>query len=143
MNKLQLLQFLREHRLAVEATAFPNESVQAAIVGVAFTDELEIVFDCLESSRKVRNLRRNPKIAFAVGGWNPGDERTAQYEGVADEPRGEELDRLKAIYFGVFADGPARQSWPGLIYVRVRPVWSDTATSIRTHPGLWSSMRKR
>ena len=34
-----------------------------------------------------------------------------------------ELRRLQAAYFAVFPDGPARQAWPGLIYVRVRPTW--------------------
>jgi hypothetical protein len=54
---------------------------------------------------------------------NDGEERTAQYEGIADEPSGEELDRLKAVYYGVYPDGRDRLSWKGLIYVRVRPMW--------------------
>ena len=53
----------------------------------------------------------------------PGDERTVQYEGVADEPSGGELERLKQIYYAVYPDGPSRLSWPGLTYVRVRPRW--------------------
>jgi hypothetical protein len=62
-------------------------------------------------------------MAFVIGGLIPGDERTVQYEGVADEPTGAELSRLKQLYFERFVDGPARQSWKGLIYVRVRPTW--------------------
>ena len=46
-----------------------------------------------------------------------------QYEGLADEPSGVELERLTEIYYGVYPDGRARRSWPGLIYVRVRPTW--------------------
>jgi hypothetical protein len=44
-------------------------------------------------------------------------------EGVADEPAGAELERLKAAYYAVYPDGPSRTGWPGLIYVRVRPTW--------------------
>jgi hypothetical protein len=71
----------------------------------------------------MQNLRQNPKIAFVLGGTVEGDERTVQYEGIADEPTGSELERLQAIYFNRFPDGPLRQTWPGLVYVRVRPSW--------------------
>jgi hypothetical protein len=58
-----------------------------------------------------------------IGGTRDGDERTVQYEGTADEPSGAELERLLALYYERFPDGPARRSWPGLIYVRVKPIW--------------------
>jgi hypothetical protein len=34
-----------------------------------------------------------------IGGTASEDERSVQYEGVADEPHGAELDRLKPLYF--------------------------------------------
>jgi hypothetical protein len=45
------------------------------------------------------------------------------YEGIADEPAGAELERLKEFYFTRFPDGRERQSWRGLIYIRARPTW--------------------
>jgi hypothetical protein len=119
----RLLDFLRHHRLAVQASASLDGVPQAAVVGYAVTERLELVFDTIASTRKAQNLRQNPKLAFVVGGLKAGDERTVQYEGIADEPTGAELERLKAVYYGVFPDGPGRLSWPGLIYVRVRPAW--------------------
>ncbi len=119
----KLVAFLRQHRLAVEASVTPAQAPQAAVVGIAVTDRLEIVFDTVDSTRKARNLRSNPRVAFVIGGAADGEERTVQYEGIADEPSGEELERLKAIYYSVYPDGPSRLSWPGLIYVRVRPTW--------------------
>ena len=80
-------------------------------------------FDTLDSSRKAHNLRQNSRIALVIGGSNDGDERTVQYKGLADEPSGAELERLKQAYYAVYPDGPSRLSWPGLIYVRVRPTW--------------------
>ncbi len=68
-------------------------------------------------------MRQNPRLALVIGGLNAGDERTVQYEGVADEPSGAELERVKQMYYGVHPDGPSRLSWPGLTYVRVRPTW--------------------
>lgn len=123
MDALRLLEFLRRHRVAVEASVSAHGGAQAAVVGIAFTDRFEIVFDTLASSRKAQNLRRNPKVALVVGGLLPGEERTVQYEGIADEPSGADLERLKQTYYTVYPDGPSRLSWPGLIYVRVRPTW--------------------
>ena len=87
------------------------------------TDAFEIVFDTLSTSRKAENLRRNPAVAFVIGGTRATDERTVQYEGIADVPTGDELKRLQEIYFAVFPDGRDRLSWPGLIHIRVKPTW--------------------
>jgi len=122
-KKQEILEFLRVHRLAVQATASIDGRPQAAVVGYAITDNFEIVFDTLASTRKALNLRANPRLAFVIGGLKTADERTVQYEGIADEPTGAELERLKTAYYAVFPDGPSRLSWPGLIYVRVRPSW--------------------
>jgi general stress protein 26 len=118
-----LLDFMRLHRLAVQASVSAAGVPQAAMVGFAVTDQLEIVFDTLHTTRKAQNLRQNPHLALVIGGWVPDDERTVQYEGEADEPSGAELDRLKQVYYAAYPDGPGRASWPGLIYVRVRPRW--------------------
>ena len=123
MKPEDLLRFLKEHRLAVEASVSASLAAQAAVVGFAISDEFEIIFDTLDSTRKVPNLRQNPRLAFVVGGLLPGDERTAQYEGIADEPTGTERERLTEIYYGVYPEGRTRRSWPGLIYIRVRPTW--------------------
>ena len=123
MTARDLLDFLRQHRLAVEASVSASGDAQAAVVGIAVTDRFEIVFDTVSSTRKAANLRQNPKLALVIGGLLAGDERTVQYEGVADEPSGEELERLKQVYYEAYPDGPSRLSWPGLMYVRVRPTW--------------------
>lgn len=123
MNRAALLKFMREHRLAVQVSVSREGHPQAAVVGIAVTDEFEIVFDTLSSTRKATNLRQNSRLAFVIGGLIAGDERSVQYEGVADEPSGDELERLKSLYYTVYPDGPRRLSWSGLIYIRVRPVW--------------------
>jgi hypothetical protein len=123
MTKQELLAFLRSHKYAVQASVSTDLAPQAALVGFAVTEQLEIIFDTLESTRKVANLKANFRIALVIGGWLDGDERTVQYEGEADFPTGEELKRLKKVYFAAFPDGPARQAWPGIAYVRTKPLW--------------------
>ena len=123
MTPAELLRVMRRTRYAVEATVTVNSAPQAAVIGVAVTDAFEIVFDTIGASRKAQNLRVNRRVALVLGNCYDGDERTIQYEGLADEPRGEELDRLKSVYFDVFPDGRERQTWPGLTYFRVTPTW--------------------
>lgn len=120
MNRSELLSFLRRHRLCVQASVSPAGAPQAAVVGYGVSDHLEIVFDTLATTRKMSNLRQDPRVALVVG-WD--QEQTVQIEGVADEPKGSELARLQAFYFEAYPDGPERQAWTGITYVRVRPTW--------------------
>jgi general stress protein 26 len=124
MTRTELLAFMRGHRYAVQASVSGASAPQAAVVGIVVGDDLSVFFDTLGSSRKVRNLRRNRRIALVIGGVSGGrDERSVQFEGVADEPAGAELARLKERYFAAFPDGRERESWPDITYVRARPTW--------------------
>ncbi len=39
---------------------------QSALVGIAITPELEIIFDLVEKSRKFANIARDPRVALRV-----------------------------------------------------------------------------
>jgi len=45
---------------------------ESALVAIAVTEDLEIVFDTLDSTRKYRNLISNPKASVVVG-WEGED----------------------------------------------------------------------
>ena len=119
LSRSELVEYLRKRRYCVQASNSLDGQPQAAVVGFAVSDDLEIVFDTLASTRKYKNLRRDGRIALVVGVGE--DERTAQIEGVADEPAGAELERLKTVYFAAFPDGVERLKWEGITYFRVRP----------------------
>jgi Pyridoxamine 5'-phosphate oxidase len=123
ITRTDLLAFLRGHRYAVQGSTHATGAPQSAVVGIAVSDDFEIVFDTVDTSRKARNLRERPGIAFLIGGLAEGDERSVQYEGVADEPTRADRARLTELYYGVFPDGRERVTWPGLIYLRARPTW--------------------
>ena len=118
MTRSELYDFLRQNRLAVISTINP-ESPQAAVVGIAVTETLDIIFDTLSTSRKYANLRADPRVALVV--WDGAV--TVQYEGVADLPHSADLDACKKIYFEAWPDGPEREKWPDIAYVRVKPRW--------------------
>jgi len=123
MTRKDLLAFMRTEHYAVQASVSRTHAVQAAVVGIAVSDDFELVFDTLSDSRKATNLRANPSVAFVIGSTRDGTERTVQYEGVADTPSGDELRRVQETYFEVFPDGRDRLHWKGLIHVRVKPLW--------------------
>ena len=112
--------FVRRHKYGVVSTIHESGAPQSAVVGIAVTPLLEIVFDTLSTSRKFANIARDKRVS-AVIGWD--EERTLQLEGVADVPDYGELDRVKAAYFEAWPDGRARAAWPGIAYVRIRPCW--------------------
>jgi len=120
MNVEEVYGFMRKERLGVLATVAEDGAPEAALMGIAVTPELEIVFDTVKSSRKYPNLKKNPRMAWVVG---CATEVTVQYEGIAEELAGEELAKYKKTYFAAFPDGPARESWPGITYFVVRPKW--------------------
>ena len=123
MTRAELLRALRAERHAIVASVSADGGPQAAVVGVVVSDELEIFFDTLDVTHKAVNLRARPRAAVVIGSVAAGAQVTVQIEGVADEPRGADLERLKALYFERFMDGPARQAWRGIIYVRLRLTW--------------------
>jgi len=112
--------FIRARKYGVISSIGPGGEPQSALVGIAVSPELEIVFDTVKTSRKYPNLKADPRIAVVVG-WE--GEQTVQYEGVAVEPEGRELIRAKQIYFTGWPDGVERQRWPAIAYFLIHPTW--------------------
>ena len=122
MTEADLYAFLAKCRLGVLGTICHAGTPQSALMGIAITPQLEIIFDTVKTSRKYPNLIARPACSFVIGGWAAG-EQTVQYEGQAEELKSPELERYQQIYFKTWPDGPARMSWPGIVYFVVRPVW--------------------
>jgi pyridoxine/pyridoxamine 5'-phosphate oxidase len=120
MDRAALFTFLAQHRYGVVSSIAGDGTPQSALVGIAVTPELEIVFDTLTSSRKYRNLMERPACSFVVG-WS--GEQTVQFEGTAIEPRGAELKRYQDVYFDAWPDGRSRMAWPAITLLAVRPKW--------------------
>jgi hypothetical protein len=112
--------FLSRYRYGVVSSISEEGTPQSALVGIAITSELEVIFDTVKSSRKYANLIRKPSCSFVIG-WE--GEQTVQLEGAAVDPRGSDLSRYQEVYFSVWPDGRARTSWPGITYFVVHPHW--------------------
>jgi len=120
MDLAGLYSFMARHRYGVVSTVAATGVPQSALVGIATTPDLEIVFDTLRSTRKYANLIARPGCSFVVG-WE--GEQTVQFDGFAAEPAGSDLQRYQEIYFATWTDGPARMHWPGITWMVARPRW--------------------
>lgn len=120
LQRKLLYDFMAAQQFAVVASVSPVGAPEAALVQIAVTPDLEVIFETTDATRKYTNLRRNPRISLVIG-WN--DQRTVQYEGVADEPAGSELEKLKVIFFSAWPQLHSHEGWPGLTYFRAKPRW--------------------
>ncbi len=86
-QKSEILSFLHKKPMAVIATVHSNRiAPEAALVAFCETEEFEIIFQTFNDTRKYKNIKDNPDVAFVVG-WDVAKERqiTFQYEGIAFE----------------------------------------------------------
>ena len=118
---MDLINYVRAQGAGVISTLGPTGEPQGAYLAITATDAGELVFDAKADSRKVANLRRDPRIAVVVGG---SDGTTMQLEGTADFPNGAELARVSAAYAGAFPQFADSVGDPAIVFVRVLVNWS-------------------
>jgi len=120
MTLEEVFDIARRKRFLVVTTVNESGAPEAALMGFALTPGNEVVFDTLSTSRKAVNLERNPRAALVIG-WD--DNISLQIEGPARRPAGDDLTSAKAAYFRAWPDGRARENWPNIAYVVVKPKW--------------------
>ena len=113
--------FPSRQNLGVISTVSEHGTPEAALVNYGMTESLELILETLQTSRKYKNLYRNPDMAMVMG---TGKEcLTCQYEGVMSWPSDAALRGLLDVYFVARPEGLLRRSWPDLVYLLVRPTW--------------------
>jgi hypothetical protein len=121
LTRTDLYNFITQSKLGVLGTIGGTGAPQSALVGIAVTEHLEIVFDTVKSSRKHANLIANPACSFAIG-W--AGEKTVQYEGEAEElTEAKVRAKYQRVYFQAWPECRDHMSWPGITYFVVRPRW--------------------
>jgi general stress protein 26 len=115
-------QFIKQQRYGVLSSINSGGTPESALVGIAVCNNLNIVFDTLNSSRKYRNILLKPQVSMVIG-WD--DETSVQFEGEA-EILGDDVasDNFRQIYFTAWPDGRERaETWPGLVHIKIKPKW--------------------
>ena len=120
MTEAGLYPFLFQFKLGVLSTIADLGTPQSALVGIAVTPDLEIVFDTVKTTRKYPNLITRPSCSFVIG-WT--GEQTVQFEGEAEELNGPDAERYRKVYFEVWPECRPHLSWPGIVHFVVKPRW--------------------
>jgi general stress protein 26 len=122
MTKELVYQFINQQKLGIVSTVNNSNKPESALVGIAISVNLEVVFDTVKTSRKYLNILHNSNVAM-VAGWS--DEVTVQYEGTAEVLGDDrEADNLREVYFRAYPDGRERaETWPGLVHIKITPRW--------------------
>lgn len=120
MNKKDILNFVRKHKLAVLSTVTPDNKSQSAVLEFGETDDLELIFDMFKSSRKYKNLLKNKNVSVVIG-WD--NNITVQYEGIAEEVMGEKSEKYKKMYWNKNPEAKRWEKKEGITYFKVIPKW--------------------
>jgi PPOX class probable F420-dependent enzyme len=121
MDRRGLVEYVRTHGDGVLSTLGPDGAPQSAYLTFAANERAELVLDARAVSRKVANLRADPRVSVVIGGQ---DGTTLQCEGVADLPSGADRDACAAAYADAFPQFAASLADPGIVVVRIRLTWA-------------------
>lgn len=118
-QKTIIRDFLKRHTLAVLSVSRDGQP-QSAVLQFSETEDLEILFDTFSTYRKYETLKDNPRASVVVG-WD--DDVTVQYEGLAQELSGKELERCKTIHLRKLPDSVKFASMDVIKYFKITPTW--------------------
>jgi hypothetical protein len=119
-KKTQLHDFIARRALASLAYSGRQGGPQAALMNIAVTPDLEIVFETTCYTRKFVHLERDPRVALVIG-WD--SQETLQYEGMVTRPEGRQRELARDTFVAAFPRKAPDEFWPGNAYFLVRPCW--------------------
>src|SRR3989344_4030845 len=93
-KKKLILDFIKRNNLAVLSTVSPENTSQSAVLEFGETNDFEIIFDSFSNARKYKNLKQNNNVSLVIG-WD--ENITVQYEGLAEEIKGEEKTKSRKV----------------------------------------------
>jgi general stress protein 26 len=129
-SRQQIYDFMNSYALGVISTINKDGSPCAAIVGFGQTKDLHILIGTDNSSRKYKNIKSDPRVAFTLGGATA---ETIQLEGKARELLPEELPIVKENYWLKNPHAEEHHANPGERYFMITPTWLRY-TDLRTTP---------
>ena len=96
-NTQKVLDYISTQMLGVISTIDPAGKPEAALVAITETAGLKLIFGTDKTSRKYQNLLKNPNVALVIG-TDREVSITVQYEGVAKEITGQELEQARDLH---------------------------------------------
>ncbi|MBI3620125.1 pyridoxamine 5'-phosphate oxidase family protein [Candidatus Roizmanbacteria bacterium] len=121
-QKSQVLSFIRRHQVAIVSTVSPENKPEAATMGISEKDNLELIFQTPNTTRKYRNLKNNPNVAVTFG-WDLNEFITVQYEGIVYELQEDEINEYRQIHITKNPISKPYAYLPTHKYFKIIPKW--------------------
>ncbi len=96
-EKLKVREFMKSQKLCVVSTISGEGKPESALVAFSETENFEIIFGTFNNTRKYENLKKNGNVSIVIG-FDDELKKTIQYEGIALEAKGEEIEMCKRIH---------------------------------------------
>ena len=120
--KKRIMDFMQANILTIISTVdISANKPESAVIAFAQKDNFELIFGTPNTTRKYRNLHKNPNVSFVIG-WD-SDTGTVQYEGIAKELFGKESKLHSSV---LVSKNPRSQKFVNREYQRyflVKPTW--------------------
>ncbi len=129
----KLLEFFAQHPTAVIATADTENTPAAAVVLFVVEDNLSFLFGT-HPTRKYRNLKMNPKVAFVVASGYA----SAQLHGLAVELSGDDLAQAGKIFIAKHPE-MNKHMLEGTVFFRFSPTWVRFTNNGAQPPEVWET----
>lgn len=123
-------ELLHKTNLTVISTVSGDGMPESAVIEFGETESLELIFNTLNTSRKYKNLQKNPHVSFVIG-WD--DKITVQYEGIVSELNGKDLETYQETFFEKNPDAKKWAQVKEISFFKVMPAWIRYS-DLNTHP---------
>lgn len=121
MNKQKkVLDFLKTQKHMSIGTINSNGNPEAAYVGFGEKDDLSLIFGADSTSRKCKNIQKNPTVALVFG---DNKAITIQYEGTAAVLKGKELEEYQELYFKKTPSALQYKDAENQVFLKIVPHW--------------------
>ncbi|MEK9176498.1 MAG: pyridoxamine 5'-phosphate oxidase family protein [Patescibacteria group bacterium] len=120
-QKKIIYNFLNSQPLATISTVNENGTPQSALIGFGEKEDLTLIIGTNKSTRKYKNILKNPRVALAIGFGN--EMLTVQYEGVAELMPDHELESYQKLYYAKNPSAQKYESDAGQTYFKIIPRW--------------------
>jgi pyridoxine/pyridoxamine 5'-phosphate oxidase len=93
----KIYNFIHKAQVCVLSTVNIQGNPESAVMGHSEMEDLKVIFQTPNNTRKYNNLQKSTKVAI-VFGWSLEDWITIQYEGDAKEVNAEEIEMCRQIH---------------------------------------------
>ncbi len=121
-DKKVVIDFIKKNKIGTSSTISPDGKPEATSMAISQKDNLELIFQTPNNTRKYYNLKRNPRVAI-VFGFDVDEFITIQYEGIAREAEAQEIDECRKIHINKGEKSQEYAYLPQNKYFIVKPRW--------------------